>query len=240
MRTGKRNRVYGHVWACVIVGIVAIACGLVIGFLGRNTSVLGPSSLSGQTIADGLSSPLPVPSNAKLVKVFGPDVGSGSDLGKSGQVDPDKGRLRWHTILVLDVTGVKPDQVQAIPAFYESYLNKGFPGQFPREYDWITEGIGTRGVSRFPKGHAPPDGWIIASGVKWTWGIRGHAVNQHLFCEVNTEVNDFVDDPRQGSWDCRGVSLLTDPVKGQRVMYVELTVDGHDLRNVGRDRKSVV
>jgi len=225
MEMDKQNRGREHVWVAVVVAIAALGCGVLIGSLsGRR----GPSA---QSIADGLSIPLPVPDGAKLLKLFGPDtINAKVIIIDGGYVS---GYVSWRTGIALDITGMAPAQVEVIPKFYESFFDRACP-DIPKCGYWSSDYTGaTRGFTRFVTGQAPPEGWTIAAGGRWTWGMRAHAVTSNLFCEVDAEVMDFDHLGNSALWEHKGVLDLNAPVKGQRVMYVKLTFQGQGVGGSG-------
>lgn len=211
MRTETRRCAGGHVWVAVVVAIAALGCGVLIGFLA------GTRRPSAQRVVDSLATPLPIPSGAKLLKRF--DGGGGTSGRNWDQVSRGMG-------VALDVTGMTREQIEAIPEFYESYFNKCFPDLIEDshwewvDWEWETQGLGILGSLK-------SQNFSTGYGASWSWRRRGRVLAEHLYCEVYAEVMDF-DELQPGSdFPARyPVKMLTDPIKGQRVMYVRLTLKG--------------
>jgi len=133
------------------------------------------------------------------------------------------GIVRWESGIVLDITGMQPQQVEAIPEFYVSHFKKRFP--FGGHV-----GGNSRDLAKFPTGK-----FLMAGGGSWSWGYRDSYSSEHFDCDIITEVIDFA--PRSdaaGQFKRIRVRELSDPVQGQRIMWIRFSLKGRELAGYGR------
>ncbi len=205
----------GHVLVSVFAVIVALACGVMIGYLiPRPAGPGGVVPLSGrrpsaQAVIAFLSKPLPVPEGAKLLPL----------PGGSGRGSVHNGRGGLNTRILLDVTDMAPEDVEAIPDEYESLFHIAF-----------NMGGHSMGMVMELVKH-PPDQFSMFHGVgtwhrkDWSGDSRGH-----FDLELETQIMDF--DPNVQN-KMRFIPLEVEhyrsPVRGQRVMLIRLCFKARDL-----------
>ena len=210
----------------LLIAAIMTGGGILIGFaIGIQTPrEHGPSAVQ---IIRGLSTPLPVPEGATLLKSRRESCGV--YLEKRGLE-----RIAWSHRLILDVTNMTQTQIQnEVHKLYQAWFDN-ITGT-PRGFYWDnrrSETVMISGALSYQK-------FSFVGG--WTWGQVYHYITDHLHCEINTEVMDF-DELRPGT-DFPQRYPVEGPghdVRRQRVMHIFLSLDARGLSDVERASKMTI
>ena len=204
-----RNRSgFSRTASLLILFVVGIVGGVFL--LGsRATKKLGPAA---QDVIDFLGAPLPVPEGAKQVKVFGCGRGGGG------------GTVMWKNSIVLDVTGMQPQQVERIPDFYASHFEKRF------SFGGGSLIGGDTVLAKLPGGD-----FVMAGDGGGSWGYHDSHSGKHFDLEIITKRLDFTPEPDSpGMFRRIRAKHPLDPVQGQRILWIRFSFKGRGLVGDGK------
>jgi len=196
----------GRVWLIAIVAVAALAAGGVGTSALRHLRDKGPTT---QAVLDFLYQPLPTPEGAKdkeaVHRYCSPSGGSGA--------------VTWGSTLALDVTDMKPDEIEAIPSFYVSHFKRMFPrlaetaGFTKNGYNVFTGNDGWRQVVNYR------DGNVVLSIDAEVMDYEMYDPETHTHASVKRNILP--------------VGNFNEPVNGRRMMLLRLHFVGWDLSGPG-------
>jgi hypothetical protein len=163
-----------------------------------------------QAVIDFLSQPLPVPKGAKVLgpRNYGGSVGSGT--------------VAWRGYQALDVTDMKPEEIETIPEMYASYFENRFP-------------FGTSGRGSQSLGKSGPDYYRVGSYSEWTWLRQCEFSGGDFDLDIDCQVFDFKkDNTVAGGYRRVSVNMLSDPIQDQRVAWIRFSFKGRNLEGMGK------
>lgn len=208
----------------VLVAIIAFAVVLALGATLLKSLFSMPhakGSVRKVDVSEFLARPLPVPNGAKRMNT---EISGRPEESGAKQINPSLSDLmegpdeiELEERFVLDVTHMKPKDIEKIPQHYSNYFDQHFSfGRYNGQGDDIPEKID-------PK-------LFMFAGKEWTWRYVIRLSNGYVDVRIDTQVFDVKRDiPFTGGYSDLPVRQLTDPIREQRVACVRVTVVGRHL-----------
>jgi hypothetical protein len=180
--------------------------------------------LSTQAVIDALAKPLPIPKGARqLPKIVIPGRPDGQGRAE--------GRITWVKGVLLDVTGMDPNDVEAIPAIYGSHFGRELP----------LGGYYSSGPNNYKLLRVGPDdfkmySFVTLHRIERYSGPGANAAHFDLDLTIDFHVMDFdrslQDDAHR--FEPLEVQFFDSPVRRQRVMWLVFSFKATGLTGTGK------